>query len=232
VAIELPGEVVSFLQFIEMNWPNVNEDKVRELASHMCGTSPRAWTHPSGLHRDDQAAGRILPGASYEALLAKRAQLSNGHMSELIQAWHTVATALDVAADVIVGMKVGAIAELAVLAATFTVTVASHAEMFRTKLAGLQLRGFLGGVADGVLADGEQVGQHGGRQGEALLQHGCQDAVGQVEFGFAAASRSPASFAAVTSCVLVLFTQRLPIGGQGRGQLDQCSAGHAGQGGV
>lgn len=60
VAIELPGEVVSFLQFIGVNWPNVNEDKVRELASHMCGTSPGAWTTP--INRDDQAAGRVLPG--------------------------------------------------------------------------------------------------------------------------------------------------------------------------
>ncbi|NUR03516.1 MAG: hypothetical protein HOY79_45475 [Streptomyces sp.] len=29
MAIELPGEVVSFLQFIGVNWPNINEDKVR-----------------------------------------------------------------------------------------------------------------------------------------------------------------------------------------------------------
>src|SRR5205823_6660906 len=57
--------------------------------------------------------------ASYEALLVKWAQLSNSHMSELIQACHVVATALDVAADVIVGMKVEAIAELVALAASF-----------------------------------------------------------------------------------------------------------------
>ncbi|MEV0094290.1 hypothetical protein [Streptomyces sp. NPDC050738] len=35
MAIELPGEVVSFLQFIGVNWPTVNEDKVREFASHV-----------------------------------------------------------------------------------------------------------------------------------------------------------------------------------------------------
>ncbi|MGW1751863.1 WXG100 family type VII secretion target [Streptomyces sp. NPDC002092] len=119
MAIELPGEVVSFLQFIGVNWPNVNEDKVRELASHVREFAESV----DNTHQDSTATikrlGDHYQGASYEALLAKWAQLSNSHMSELIQACHTVATALDVAADVIVGMKVEAIAELAVLAATF-----------------------------------------------------------------------------------------------------------------
>jgi hypothetical protein len=35
MAIELPGEVAQFLQFIGINWPQINEDKVREFASHV-----------------------------------------------------------------------------------------------------------------------------------------------------------------------------------------------------
>ena len=74
-------------------------------------------------HQDSTATvkrlGQVYQGASYEALLAKWAQLSNSHMNELVEACHTVATALDVAADVIVAMKGEAIAELVVLAATF-----------------------------------------------------------------------------------------------------------------
>ncbi|MEK2473766.1 hypothetical protein [Streptomyces noursei] len=35
VAIELPDAVVTLLQFIGVDWPNVNEDKVREFASHV-----------------------------------------------------------------------------------------------------------------------------------------------------------------------------------------------------
>ncbi|MGE7438480.1 MULTISPECIES: hypothetical protein [Kitasatospora] len=35
MAIELPSEVESFLSFIGINWPTVNEDKVREYASHV-----------------------------------------------------------------------------------------------------------------------------------------------------------------------------------------------------
>jgi uncharacterized protein YukE len=119
MAIELPGEVVSFLQFIGVNWPNVNEDKVREFAAHVREFAENV----DNTHQDSTATikrlGEAYQGASYDALLAKWAQLSNSHMSELIQACHTVATGLDAAADVIVAMKVEAIAELAVLAATF-----------------------------------------------------------------------------------------------------------------
>ncbi|MFF4500531.1 WXG100 family type VII secretion target [Streptomyces sp. NPDC001401] len=119
MAIELPEEVVSFLQFIGVNWPNVNEDKVREFAAHVREFAQNV----DDTHQDSTATikrlGAVYQGASYEALLAKWAQLSNSHMNELIEACHTVATALDVAADVIVAMKGEAIAELVVLAATF-----------------------------------------------------------------------------------------------------------------
>jgi uncharacterized protein YukE len=102
-----------------VNWPNVNEDKVREFASHVRDFAEKL----DQTHQDSTATLKrmadVYQGASYEALLAKWAQLSSGHMSELVTACHTVATALDVAADVIVGMKVEAIAELAALAVSF-----------------------------------------------------------------------------------------------------------------
>ncbi|MCD9880785.1 WXG100-like domain-containing protein [Streptomyces guryensis] len=119
MAIELPEEVVSLLQFIGVNWPNVNEDKVREFAKHVRDFA----TKVDETHQDSTATIKkmadVYQGASYDALLAKWGQMSNGHMSELLAACHAVATALDVAADVIVGMKEAAIAELVVLAASF-----------------------------------------------------------------------------------------------------------------
>ncbi|MFK0297147.1 WXG100 family type VII secretion target [Streptomyces sp. NPDC090442] len=119
MAIELPDEVVSFLQFIGVNWPNVNEDKVREFASHVRDFVQKLdETHKDSTSTVHQLA-EVYQGASYEALLAKWGQLSNGHMTELINACHTVATALDIAADTIVAMKVEAIGELIVLAITF-----------------------------------------------------------------------------------------------------------------
>ncbi|WP_329123709.1 WXG100-like domain-containing protein [Streptomyces sp. NBC_01465] len=102
-----------------MNWPTVNEDKVREFAGHVREFATKLEeTHSDSTATVKQLAD-VYQGASYEALLAKWAQLSDGHMTEMIQACHVVATALDIGADVIVAMKVEVIAELVVLAATF-----------------------------------------------------------------------------------------------------------------
>jgi uncharacterized protein YukE len=119
VAIELPGDVVSFLQFIGINWPTVNEDKVREFASHVRDFASKV----DETHQDSTATVKkladVYQGVSYDALLTKWSQLSTSHMTELVNACHTVATALDAAADVIVAMKGEAIAELIALAASF-----------------------------------------------------------------------------------------------------------------
>ncbi|GAA2264109.1 MULTISPECIES: WXG100-like domain-containing protein [Kitasatospora] len=130
MAIELPDEVVSFLQFIGVNWPNVNEDHVRELASHIRDFADNV----DGTHQASTATVRQMSeayeGQSYEALLAAWTHMSGNHMTELIDACHVVATALDVAADVIVGMKTAAIAELVVLAATFVADQAAAVVTF------------------------------------------------------------------------------------------------------
>ncbi|WP_329586294.1 WXG100 family type VII secretion target [Kitasatospora sp. NBC_01250] len=119
MAIELPGEVVSFLQFIGVNWPNVNEDKVREMASHVRDFATKVDSTHQASTTTVQQLGASYQGASYEALIATWAHLSSSHMADLVDACHTVATALDAAADVIVGMKGQAIAELVALAASF-----------------------------------------------------------------------------------------------------------------
>ncbi|WP_456298583.1 WXG100-like domain-containing protein [Kitasatospora mediocidica] len=139
MAIELPGEVVSMLQFIGVNWPNVNEDKVRELASHVrefadCvdGTHQKATGTVSAMAADYQ-------GGSYEALVSNWAHLSSSHMSDLVGACHTVATALDAAADVIVAMKMQAVAELAALAVTFVADQAAAVATLGLAEAGMAL---------------------------------------------------------------------------------------------
>ncbi|MFI2184985.1 WXG100 family type VII secretion target [Streptomyces sioyaensis] len=119
MAIELPGQVVSFLQFIGVNWPDINEDKVREFGSHVRDFAQKV----DDTHKDSTATIKqlsdVYQGASYEALLAKWGQMSDSHMTELVNACHAVADALDIAADTIVAMKLEAIAELTVLAITF-----------------------------------------------------------------------------------------------------------------
>ncbi|WP_438489218.1 WXG100 family type VII secretion target [Streptomyces sp. S186] len=127
MAIELPEPVVTFLQFVGVNWPTVNEDKVREFASHVRDFAQKIDdTHKDSTSTIHQLQD-VYQGASYEALLAKWGQLSDGHMTELVTACHTVATALDLAAETIVAMKVAAIAELVVLAITFVADQAAAA---------------------------------------------------------------------------------------------------------
>lgn len=130
MAIELPGEVVSLLQFIGINWPSVNEDKVREFASHVREFADNVQNTHQDSTNTIQQLGEAYQGASYEALIAKWGQLSGSHMNELVEACHTVASALDVAADVIVGMKVEAIGELVAMAAAFVADQAAAVVTF------------------------------------------------------------------------------------------------------
>jgi uncharacterized protein YukE len=158
MALELPDEVVTLLSFIGINWPQVNEDKVREFAGHVRDFA----TKVDQTHQDTTAhlkkMADVYQGASYEALLAKWGQMSDGHMSELVTACHTVATALDVAADVIVTMKGAAIAELVVLAASFIADQAAAAVTFG--LAELAEAGIIAAAKKAVDYLEQQLEQH------------------------------------------------------------------------
>ncbi len=130
MAIELPGPVVDLLQFFGINWPNINEDSVRELATHVRQFAQNL----ESVHQDAggtiQNMGQAYQGASYEALVSLWAEKSSKHLSELTEACGVVAEALDAGADVIVGMKVAAIAELVALAASFVADQAAAVATF------------------------------------------------------------------------------------------------------
>lgn len=119
MAIELPGPVVDFLNIIGVEFPQVNEDSVRDFATHVREFASNIEdTHSAATNTVQQMSG-AYSGASYEALVAKWANLSSSHMTELIDACGVVATGLDATADFIVGKKIEAIAQFAVMAAAF-----------------------------------------------------------------------------------------------------------------
>src|SRR5690242_13906820 len=119
MSIELPGPVVDFLGFIGVNWPQVNEDAVREFAGHVRDfASNIEGTHSSASSTISQMQASYT-GSSYERLVEAWGHMSSSHMQDLIEACGVVATALDVAADAIVAMKGEAIAQLVVMAASF-----------------------------------------------------------------------------------------------------------------
>ncbi|WP_377267821.1 hypothetical protein [Peterkaempfera sp. SMS 1(5)a] len=139
MAIELPGEVVSFLQFIGVNWPQVNEDSVREFGVHVREFADNLSRTHENAGSTIQQLGEAYQGAGYEVLAAKWAQLSDTHMRELIEACHVVSTALDLAADAIIAMKVEAIGELIGMAAAFVADQAAAVVTFGAAEAALLL---------------------------------------------------------------------------------------------
>jgi hypothetical protein len=103
---------------------------VREFADNVDGTHQKATSTIQNMSADYQ-------GGSYEALVSSWAHLSSSHMSELVTTAHAVATALDVAAGVIVGMKEQAIEQLVALAITFAADQAASVATFGLAEAGL-----------------------------------------------------------------------------------------------
>ena len=119
MALELPQPVVDFLQVIGINWPQVNEDTVRDFAGHVRQFASDIEDTHNQASSTLQDLGQAYQGQSYELLVSKWASLTQGHMTALLDACKVLADALDAAAVAIVGLKTEAIAELAVLAATF-----------------------------------------------------------------------------------------------------------------
>jgi uncharacterized protein YukE len=119
MAIELPDEVVQFLQFIGVNWPQVNEDSVRTFASHVRDFANNIDDTHQQVTGTVQAMGASYQANSYDLLVSKWAHLSQGHMHDLLSACHALATALDAAADYIVAMKLDCIGELTAMAISF-----------------------------------------------------------------------------------------------------------------
>jgi uncharacterized protein YukE len=136
LSVELPGEVVWFLSLVGVAWPMVNEDQVRVFAGHV-----RAFADSiDGTHQAASSTirqmGSAYSGSSYEQLVATWARMTTGHMNELVDACHTVATAVDAAADAIVAAKLAAIGELVGMAAAFVADQAAAVATFGIAEAG------------------------------------------------------------------------------------------------
>ncbi|MEU6188058.1 hypothetical protein [Nocardia sp. NPDC047038] len=121
--VEIPSEVAHFLNFIGIQYPDINEDDVRLLGQHVRVFAMNiAKTHESatGVIKDMNS---VYSGDSYEALATAWGRMSATHMADLDRACKIVATALDVAADVITAVKIATLTELAALAVSYAVVL-------------------------------------------------------------------------------------------------------------
>lgn len=98
MSIELPEPVVDFLRMIGVDFPQVNEDSVREFAGHVRDFAANLNSTHEAASSTISAMSASYTGSSYEQLVAAWAHMSNSHMQELQQGCSVVATALDAAA--------------------------------------------------------------------------------------------------------------------------------------
>ncbi|MCC3326378.1 WXG100-like domain-containing protein [Nocardia abscessus] len=120
MAIDLPSEVVFFLNICGIPYPDIDEDDVRALAGYVRAFAQQVReTHDSATGVINQM-GDFYSGESYQQLVATWAGMSATHMRQLDSACEIVGQALDAAATVITVVKVVVLAELAALAAAYT----------------------------------------------------------------------------------------------------------------
>jgi uncharacterized protein YukE len=112
LSIELPDDLVWVMNLIGLNWPEIDEDELREWGNHVRDYAKGVQAAHDDTHATVQNLGAVYQGDSYEAMVARWALASNGHMKVLIDHCGQLADALDVAADAVVGAKGAVIAEL------------------------------------------------------------------------------------------------------------------------
>lgn len=119
----LPGWVDEILEFIGINFPNVDEDDYREMADAL-----REFADDfDGKGGDAHAAiTRVLSaseGWAKDSLEGHWSKVKKGHLEEVPKVAKAFADALDVIADIIFGMKRKAEVELGVMAASLGIAI-------------------------------------------------------------------------------------------------------------
>ncbi|GAA5104281.1 hypothetical protein [Nocardia iowensis] len=123
--IEIPSEVILFLNCCGVPYPDVDEDQVRELARHVRDFSSNVGQTQESATIVIRDMGSVYSGHSYEQLVTAWAAMNTQHMAELQRTCAAVAKAIDVTADVITAVKVVVLAELAALAASYATALAA-----------------------------------------------------------------------------------------------------------
>ncbi|TCR15988.1 RHS repeat-associated core domain-containing protein [Streptomyces sp. BK205] len=119
----LPGWMDEILDFIGINWPNVDEDDYREMADAMREFADQFEGHGAEAHA---AVSRILAsseGAAVDALQEHWDLVKSGHLEKVPDIARLFSDACDVVADIIFGMKTKAEIELGVMAASIGVSL-------------------------------------------------------------------------------------------------------------
>ncbi|MFD7458503.1 nucleic acid/nucleotide deaminase domain-containing protein [Streptomyces sp. NPDC059868] len=119
----IPGWLDEILDFIGINFPNVDEDDYREMATAMRDFADKFEGHGGDAHK---AFGRILSsseGWAVDAMEKHWAHVKAEHLDKIPEIARLFADACDVVADIIFGMKRKAEVELAVMAGSVGISL-------------------------------------------------------------------------------------------------------------
>ncbi|MFE4757314.1 DUF6531 domain-containing protein [Streptomyces mirabilis] len=119
----LPGWLDEILDFIGINWPNVDEDDYREMATSLREFAENFEGHGASVHAEVAAVLGSSKGYAVDALEKHWGKVKAGHLNELPKLARMFADACDVVADVVFGMKTKAEIELGAMAASLGISL-------------------------------------------------------------------------------------------------------------
>ena len=125
MGMTIPGELDFVLDLLGYEWPNVDEDAVRDAAHLLRGLESDLRSTLDQLEVRVNELGDGAKAKSTNALIRAWTENRSANMDGLLDALPEVATGIDVAADAIVGLKVKVIAELTITAAQIAAAAAT-----------------------------------------------------------------------------------------------------------
>jgi hypothetical protein len=117
MGVVLPGGLAWVLNLIGINWPNIDEDQLRDAANTLRGIGSDLSSHGDEAKSDIEKMLQVNTGQSMDNFNALWQKVISGHLPQLKEGLDLLGTGLDASAVVIEGMKVAAIVQLGILAA-------------------------------------------------------------------------------------------------------------------
>ncbi|MYQ46650.1 hypothetical protein GTW40_16570 [Streptomyces sp. SID4985] len=118
----LPGWLDDVLDFIGINFPNVDEDDYREMADAMRDFADKFEGHGADAHKSVERILASSHGWAVDSMEKHWAQVKAGHLDKIPELARLFADACDIVADIIFGMKTKAEAELVVMAGSLGIS--------------------------------------------------------------------------------------------------------------
>ena len=117
MSLVLPDALTWVLDIVGVDWPNVDEDQLRSSADELRQMSQELTSDTGDAKSQIEQMLQNNSSQSLELFEGLWNKVAGSHLPQVAQGMNVVAGALDVGAVIVVGMKVAAIAQLAILAA-------------------------------------------------------------------------------------------------------------------